>query len=1061
MCLYIRNLMGFVIKEIVSFMYKKVEIKPDFIKEEKEILNFWEKNRIFQKLVEKNRGNKRFSFFDGPITANNPMGVHHAWGRTYKDIYQRYKAMKGFEQRYQNGFDCQGLWVEVEVEKDLGLNSKREIENYGLEKFLKQCRERVEKYSDIITQQSIRLGQWMDWENSYYTMSDTNIEYIWYFLKKCYENGWLYRGTRLMPWCVRCGTSLSQHELVDSYKETVHKSVFLKLPIIGRENEYIMVWTTTPWTLSSNTALAVHPDLEYKKVKQNGEYYYLSSGTLSILTGDYKVVDSVKGKNLVGLKYAGPVDDFDVQNKVEHKVIPWDEVGEEEGTGVVHIAPGCGEEDFELSKIHNLDVIVPFDENGIFKPGFGLLTGNLVTGVAQLMFEHLNKKGFLYKLEDYTHRYPVCWRCSEELVFTLVDEWFISSIEIREMMIRSNKDIAWHPEYGQKRMEDWLLNMGDWCISRKRYWGLPLPFYICKCGEFNIIGSRKELEERAVEGIEQLDELHKPWIDKVKVRCDKCGKIVERIKEVGDCWLDAGIIPFSTLHYFDDKEYWRKWFPADFITEMREQIRLWFYSMLFMSVTLEDTSPYKEVLIYEKAHDERGVPMHKSLGNAIWFSDAVERMGADVMRWIYASQNITTNLRFGYGIADDVRRRFLTLWNTYSFFVVYADIDKFDPTKFKLRNEHITPMDVWILTKLNQLIQIADKEMENYNVSDVTKKVEEFLDDLSNWYVRRSRRRFWKSENDEDKLAAYYTLYDCLVKLVKILAPILPFMSEEIYQNLVVSINHNEPESVHLCEFPKPDPFFLKTGLTDEIDFIKRIVEMGRCIRNRVQIKVRQPLSEIFVKVKTEKEKSILNRLKNIILGELNVKKLTQINDSSQLVLSSVKLKYNLLGPKYDRKVKQIKQYVNNLPVKEVKQKLKNGSSIEIEDVEHNGEKIVLLSNEFYIDSKPMENIAVLEEDDYIVALNTRFTKSLIQEGMAREFVRHIQNIRKESQLNVVDRIIVYCSASDEMKEAINKHIDYIKKEILAKELIFDGVKLPENKRKIGGHEMWVNILKV
>ncbi len=1042
-------------------MFKKVDTKPDFIKNEKIILDFWKKNRIFEKLVKKNENNEPYSFYDGPITANNPMGVHHAWGRTYKDIYLRYKAMKGFAQRYQNGFDCQGLWVEVEVEKELGLNSKKEIEEYGIDKFSGKCRERVEKYSRIITEQSLRLGQWMNWENSYYTMTDTNIEYIWYFLKKCDENGWLYRGDNLMPWCVRCGTSLSQHELVDSYKETTHKSVFIKLPIINRENEYMLVWTTTPWTLSSNTALAVHPELEYKKIKQNGSYYYLSAGTLSILLGDYEIVDSVRGKNLAGLKYVGPVDDFEAQKNVEHKIIPWKEVGEQEGTGVVHIAPGCGEEDFELSKLHNLNVIVPFNEDGIFKDGFGLLSGKLVTEVAELVFEHLKNKELLYKLEDYKHRYPVCWRCKEELVFTLVSEWFISSDEIRKRMIECNKNIIWHPEYGQKRMEDWLNNMRDWCISRKRYWGLPLPFYVCDCGEINIIGSRKELEERAIEGIHQLKELHKPWIDNVKITCSKCGKVVNRIKEVGDCWLDAGIIPFSTLRYFEDKEYWKKWFPADFISEMREQIRLWFYSTLFMGVTLEDTTPYKEVLIYEKAFDEMGVPMHKSMGNAIWFSDAVDKMGADVMRWIYASQNIMSNLRFGYAVADEIRRKFLTLWNVYSFFVMYANVDNFDPTKVKLKNKQLKPMDIWILAKLNLMVDNVGKELDNYNAADVTKNVEEFLDDLSNWYVRKSRRRFWKSQNDQDKLSAHYTLYTCLVTLIKVIAPLSPFFSEVIYQNIVANINPEAPESVHLCNFPEADPSFLKDGITDEIDIIKKIVEIGRGIRNKVQIKVRQPLSEIYVKTREEKEKSILKRLKNLILEELNVKKLTQISDSSQLVSHSIKLKYNVLGPKYGRKIKQIESYIDNLSIDEIEQRIAADSGIEIEDIEHNGRKIVLLQGEFQIESKPMENIAVLEENEYIVALNTKLSKSLIQEGIAREFVRHIQTMRKDMQFDVLDRIVVFCNVSSEMKEAIKQYMEHIKKEILAEDLIFNGEKKHKNRIKISDQEIWVDINKV
>ena len=727
-------------------VFQKVTARPDFIEQEKDILALWEKGQIFRKMVERNRGNKRFSFTDGPITANNPMGVHHAWGRTYKDLFLRYHAMQGYDSRYQNGFDCQGLWVEVEVEKELGLNSKRDIEEYGLDNFSIKCRERVMKYAGRISEQSARLGQWMDWHNSYYTMSDTNIEYIWHFLKKCSEKKWLYKGHRAMPWCARCGTSLSQHELIDSYREMTHTSVFIKLPLKGRSNEFMLVWTTTPWTLSSNTALSVHPGLRYAKVKQGDEIYYLSEKTLEILKGEYEVLDVLQGSEFVGLEYEGPYDELEAQQEVLHRIIPWEEVGEEEGTGIVHTAPGCGAEDFELGKEHGLSVIVPIDENGIFINGFGFLTGQPVLNVADMVFDDLKKKGKLYRTQKYKHRYPVCWRCSQELVFMVNDEWFIKCDEIRQPMIEANRTVTWYPEFGGKRMEDWLNNMGDWCISRKRYWGLPLPFYYCDdCGEFIQLSSRKELEERAVSGLEELAELHRPWIDDVKIKCGKCGGTASRITEVGDCWLDAGIVPFSTLGYLEPGQaYWKKWFPSDFVTEMREQIRLWFYSQLFMSVTLTGKAPYRQVMIYEKAMDEHGKPMHKSHGNAIWFDEAAEKMGVDVMRWIYASQNLVTNLRFGYSIGDEVRRKMLTLWNTYSFFVTYANIDSFIPKEHPLNKDTLSLLDKWILARLQSLITAVRGGLDNFNSSCVTREAERFLDDLSNWYVRRSRRRFWE-----------------------------------------------------------------------------------------------------------------------------------------------------------------------------------------------------------------------------------------------------------------------------------------------------------------------------
>jgi len=949
-------------------MFDEVRTSVDLPALEREVLEFWERERIFEKLREKNRGREPWSFIDGPITANNPMGVHHAWGRTCKDLFQRFKAMQGFDQRYQNGFDCQGLWVEVEVEKDLGLDSKRDIVEYGLDNFARACRERVMKYSALQIEQSKRLGQWMDWDNSYYTMSDTNIEHIWSFLKKCNENGWLYRGRRAMPWCARCGTSLSQHELIDSYRDLTHTSVYAKLPLVDRPGECMLVWTTTPWTLAANTALAVHPDLDYARVRRNGEVLYLSAGTVARLEPGYETLGTVKGRDLVGLRYRGPFADLPAQAGIETRAVAWEDVGEDEGVGVVHIAPGCGAEDYALAQEQDLPVLVPIDENGVYYPEYGFLAGKQAGEAAKLVFEHLAANGMLHKTEDYQHRYPVCWRCREELVFRLVDEWFISCDELREPMKREARRVRWVPDYAGKRMEDWLNNMGDWCISRKRFWGLPLPFFVCECGETVVIGSRAELEEMAVSGLDDLSELHRPWIDRVKVRCPKCGGEAERVPEVGDCWLDAGIVPFSTLGYRDDSAYWSKWFPAEFVVEMREQIRLWFYAMLFMSVTLTDRGPYRAALVYEKVHDSRGRPMHKSHGNAIWFDDAAEKMGADIMRWIYASANIRENLNFGFDAGKEVVRKLLTLWNVYSFFVMYARLDGWKPrlqvTGDRSQGEGRPELDRWVLSRLQGLVREVTESLERFDIPRVTQAVERFVDDLSNWYVRLSRRRFWKSGDDADKQSAYAALYEVLVTLTKLLAPVLPFTAERIYQNLVRSVDTNAPESVHLCDWPVFDESLLDERLMRETESVMRVVALGRSARSSAGIKVRQPLASVTVKSADNTEREAVARNEQIVLDELNVKRLVLTEQTPS-----------------------------------------------------------------------GEGLSVAEEGNTAVALDTTLTDGLASEGLARDFVRQVQNLRKLSGFAVDDRIRIDYHAAGPLAAAIAAHAGYIREETLADSL--------------------------
>src|SRR5438105_5118166 len=731
-------------------MFNPVSNKPNFPAQEKETLRLWEQTQAFQKLWAKNKGHKKWSFIDGPMTANNPMGVHHAWGRTYKDVFQRYKALRGFDQRYQNGYDCQGLWVEVEVEKELGLNSKREIEEYGIAEFAERCKERVAKYIGVMTEQSKRLGQWMDWGNDYLTFSDTNIEYIWRFLAETNRRGWLYKGHRSTQWCPRCGTSLSQHEQAgeENHRELEHPSLYVRFPLKGREGESLVVWTTTPWTLPANVAAAVKPDAEYV-LSAGGEW------RVRELAGEVEAVRTVRGEELVGLEYDGPFDD--------------------------------------------LPVLVPIDESGRFVPGYGPFEGESTDEAAEPIVAALRERGLLVAAGTIVHRYPVCWRCKTPLLFRVVDDWFIRCDQLRQPLLDANQDVEWTPPQYGKRMDDWLRNMGDWNISRKRYFGLPLPFYPCGCGHLTVLGSRTELERLAVRGLEQLQELHRPWIDEVPIRCESCGEEVRRIPEVGDAWLDAGIVPLSTLGWqnpewiphgygtgaaagltgadLPDHAYWEQWFPADWISEMREQIRLWFYSISFMSMTLVGRLPYERVLTYEKARDEQGHEMHKSWGNAIDAAEALDRIGADPMRWLFCGHVPSQNLNFGYGPANEVKRRLLTLWNSVRFFVDYANVEGFRPVAGAEASSH--PLDRWLLARTRQLVAEATGAYERWWTPDVVDAFESFVDDLSNWYIRRSRRRFWSGDR-----AALQTLWHALVEAVRVAGPIMPFLADHLWRVL-------------------------------------------------------------------------------------------------------------------------------------------------------------------------------------------------------------------------------------------------------------------------------------
>ncbi|KKQ97756.1 MAG: Isoleucyl-tRNA synthetase [Candidatus Woesebacteria bacterium GW2011_GWA1_39_12] len=894
----------------------------DFPKLEEELLKKWNKEGTVKRYLQKNENSKKnFSFLDGPITANNPMGVHHAWGRTYKDLWQRFYNMRGFKQRFQNGFDCQGLWVEVEVEKELGLKSKKDIENLvpgdvkaSIAKFVELCRQRVYKYAKIQTEQSKRLGYFMDWDNSYFTLSEENNYMIWHFLKKCNDRGLIYKGRDSVPWCPRCGTAISQHEiLTEDYRELTHETVFFKVPVKDRDFS-LLAWTTTPWTIPANVALAINPKFKYRVWKLNNKDTILTVNPDEIADAESrewfnknvveagfvheKGTEDILGKDLVGLKYEGPFDDLprvkDALNKnpdTFHSVIDAEDlVVATKGTGILHVAPGAGEEDYKLGKEKNLSVIDVINEEANYYDQLGEFSGKNAKRHPEIIIDFLKSKDegrFLLKTANITHRYPACWRCKTELVWRVVDEWYIAIDPVREDMKKVTKRIRWIPGFGLKRELDWLKNMHDWLISKKRYWGLAIPIWECKkCGNFEVIGSYEELKEKAVDGWEKFEghTPHKPWVDEVRIKCSKCGEITERIPDVGNPWLDAGIVSFSTISkdnksdplYWSDKEEWQKWFPADFITEsFPGQFKNWFYSLIAMSAVLENREPFKTVLGFATLLAEDGRPMHKSWGNAIEFNEGAEKIGVDVMRWMYVRQNPSDNLLFGYKIADETRRKFhLTLWNIYNFFVTYANLDDWHPVAGQpiiLRNL----LDVWVTSRLQETLLGVTKSLEDYDARSASQFIEDFVQDMSLWYIRRSRNRVGLSAPDAtDKKDFYIVCHFVLVNLTKILAPFTPFLADIIFTNLVKL----GTISVHLIDWP--DAKFVKNlqGLLGEkkevkklmkyMHLVRSVVEKGHSARKEARLPVRQPLASITIYF----DERCDARMLKLIEDELNVK---------------------------------------------------------------------------------------------------------------------------------------------------------------------------------------------
>lgn len=1124
-------------------MYQPVDKFPNFPTLEKRILNFWEEIKAFDKLRDQNKKKPIWSFLDGPITANNPMGVHHAWGRSLKDMYQRYHAMCGQRLRYQNGFDCQGLWVEVEVEKEHGFKSKRDIEEYGIAKFVEECKERVEKYSKIQTDQSVRLGYWMDWNDSYFTMSEENNYTIWHFLKLCFDRGFIYRGFDSMPWCPRCGVGLSQMEMHEGYKWVEHLSVFVRFPLRNRKKEALLVWTTTPWTLTSNVAAAVHPDMTYLKLQQGDWIYYVGEENFKALRsveveeeiargkrrkprklksisdhmkseGSISEVGTLKGKEMIGWEYDGPFDELPAQNEKGgypnpdpklmdqtgvscHQIIAWDQVIGSEGTGIVHIAPGCGKEDFILGQEKGLVAISPLTEAGIFLERFDWLSDRSAHDVSNDVALNLDKKGILIAKEQYPHRYAHCWRCATPVLYRMVDEWFIN-MDWRDEIMETVSKVRWIPDYGKQLELDWLKNMGNWMISKKRYWGLALPIWVCesqkdsdpkkRCDWFTVIGSKAELKEKAIAGWEDFEghSPHRPWVDQVKIRCEKCNQEAKRIPDVGNPWLDAGIVPYSTMSWKDPKIF-NNWFPADLVLEsFPGQFRNWFYALLALNTMMQQerwtdggrkksqvVPPFKTLLGHALVRDEEGREMHKSLGNSVEFNTAADTIGAEVMRYMYAAQNPTSNLNFP-DISEsrkkntvhsdqEIYRKLLTFWNCYSFYVTYASVDEITPDKLQIPIEQRSQLDRWILSKFQHLVQFARDSFADYRLHSFMERYERFIDNLSNWYIRRSRRRFWKSENDIDKLAAYATLFEVLEGICRVTAPILPFLAEEVYQNIVRGVDPKSSQSVHLSSFPECNPELVNTEIESQIDTVIRYKNLGLSLRNQENIKVRQPLSRILIKAETAKETEALSNdnLVAQILQEINVKSLEILQSEEGLVELLVRPNFKVLGKKHGKYLKEIQAQLEGLDPKEVRSGVRGGGGFTIST--SSAGNIVLIEEDLLFKEIGTRGLAVISDRGAFVALDTNITPELKRESMARDFVRAVQIQRKDLDLHVADRIRLSYSTNQEMAAAIKEWADYICKETLAVELIPDATidQKESKKTKIAGHEVLSSILVI
>ena len=1054
-------------------MYKKVDANLNFVDREKQIEKFWNDNDIFKKSMEHRKEGETYTFYDGPPTANGKPHIGHVETRTIKDMIPRYQTMKGKFVPRKAGWDTHGLPVELEVEKLLGLNGKEQIEEYGMEPFIKKCKESVWKYKGMWEDFSKTVGFWADMDNPYVTYDDNFIESEWWALKEIWNKNLLYKGFKIVPYCPRCGTPLSSQEVAQGYKTVKERSAVARFKVIG-EDAYFLAWTTTPWTLPSNVALCVNPEETYCKVKAvDGYTYYMAEALLDTVLGKlldkdapegtkaYEVLETYKGSDLEYKEYE-PLFDcakeiIEKQHKKAHYIVCDTYVTMTDGTGIVHIAPAFGEDDAAVGRKYDLPFVQLVD-------GKGELTketpyaGVFVKKADPMVLKDLDEKGLLFDAPKFEHEYPHCWRCDTPLIYYARESWFIKMTAVKDDLIRNNNTVNWIPDsIGKGRFGDWLENIQDWGISRNRYWGTPLPVWECECGHQECIGSRAELAERSGNPEDAKVELHRPYIDAVTFKCPDCGKEMHRVPEVIDCWFDSGSMPFAQHHYpFENKETFEKQFPAQFISEAVDQTRGWFYSLLAISTLLFNKAPYENVIVLGLVQDENGQKMSKSKGNAVDPFDALQTYGADAIRWyFYTSSAPWLPSRFAGKTVVEGQRKFMgTLWNTYAFFVLYANIDNFDATKYSLEYEKLAVMDKWLLSRLESTVKAVDDNLENYRIPEAAKALQSFVDDMSNWYVRRSRERFWAKGMEQDKINAYMTLYTALVTVAKAAAPMIPFMTEDIYQNLVKSIDASAPESIHLCDFPEVHENWIDPKMEEDMADLLEIVVMGRAARNTANIKNRQPIGTMYVK----SEFQLSEFYKEIIEDELNVKEVVFKDDIADFISYSFKPQMRTVGPKYGKLLNKIKTVLSELDGNKAMAELKSTGELKL-DID--GQEIVLLEEDLLIDMAQMEGYVSESDHTITVVLDTNLTPELIEEGFVRELVSKIQTMRKEAGFEVMDKIRVYAKDNDKIVDIMKNHGDEIKSEVLAEDIVTGETKGYEKEWNINSEKVTMAVERI
>jgi len=1039
-------------------MYEKVSTSLNFVEREKEVLEFWKEKDIFKKSVAASEGRPAFTFYDGPPTANGMPHIGHILTRVIKDIIPRYRTMKGYSVLRKAGWDTHGLPVELEVEKMLGIDGKQQIEEYGIEPFIKQCKQSVWKYKGEWERMSDRVGFWADMENPYVTYDNNYIESEWWALKQIWEKGLLYKGHKIVPYCPRCGTALSSHEVAQGYKDVKETSIYVKFRVKGEEQVFLLAWTTTPWTLPSNVALTVNPDEVYIKAKCSDEVYILAEALAKDVLGEeFEVLEKLQGKDLLGMEYE-PLFDFVVPDKKAYYVVGGDFVTLTEGTGIVHTAPAFGEDDARVGRENDLPFVQLVNEQGRFVEAVQPWKGVFVKDADPDIIKHLDQRNLLYKAMEYEHSYPFCWRCDTPLLYYARDTWFIKMTAVRDKLLKNNNTVNWLPEnIKEGRFGKFLENVVDWGLSRERYWGTPLPIWECECGHRHVVGSIAELREMG-ENVPEDIELHKPYIDNVYLKCPKCGTgKMKRVSEVIDCWFDSGSMPFAQWHYpFENKELFEERFPADFISEAIDQTRGWFYSLMAISTLLFDQSPFKNCIVMGHVNDKDGQKMSKHKGNVVDPWTVLDKQGADAVRWYFYTESAPwLPSRFYEEAVSEAQRKFMgTLWNTYAFYVLYANIDQFNPLKYELDIDKISVMDKWILSKLHTLIGYVDKSLENYRITESARAIEDFVDQLSNWYVRRCRERFWQKEMTQDKINAYMTLNTVLITIAKLSAPFVPFMAESIYRNLVVNLDPKAPESVHLCDFPTVDERFINPELEKNMDLVLKIVVQGRACRNNANIKNRQPLGRMFVKADFE----LPEMFRELVMDELNVKDLIFTDDAKHFTTYKFKPQLRTLGPRYGKLLPKISAILAQLDGNETMDKFESGEKLTFEV---DGTMVELAKDDVLIEAVQKEGYVSEEDRGITVILDTNLTPELVEEGFVREIISKVQTMRKEAGFEVLDHIRLYYNGNEKIAGIMRNNTATISEEVLA-ESISEGTADGYSKEwNINGEKVSMVVVKV